>query len=66
MTAGFITATRTFYDAIADEDAGHFRAELVNRPLERPLLAAYVELVGTGGEVADLSCGGGRSGWRTC
>ncbi|MFD4504556.1 class I SAM-dependent methyltransferase [Streptomyces sp. NPDC058457] len=61
MTADFITATRTFYDAIADDYADHFRAELVNRPLERALLATYAELVGAGGEVADLGCGPGRT-----
>ncbi|WP_089099592.1 class I SAM-dependent methyltransferase [Streptomyces hyaluromycini] len=61
MTADFITATRTFYDAIADDYADHFRAELVNRPLERALLATYAELVGAGAEVADLGCGPGRT-----
>ncbi|MFJ3778425.1 hypothetical protein ACIPX0_42775 [Streptomyces sp. NPDC090075] len=52
MTAGFITATRRFYDAIADEYADRFRAELVNRPLERPLLARGLSVFGPVGDVA--------------
>ncbi|WP_217548855.1 bifunctional 2-polyprenyl-6-hydroxyphenol methylase/3-demethylubiquinol 3-O-methyltransferase UbiG [Streptomyces sp. GbtcB6] len=60
MTADFLTATRTFYDAIADDYADHFREDISNRPLDRALLAAYAELVGAGGTVADLGCGPGR------
>ncbi|MFG3661256.1 class I SAM-dependent DNA methyltransferase [Streptomyces sp. NPDC047706] len=48
-----------FYDAIAEDYAHLFRDELTGRPLERALLTAYAELVGTGGEVADLGCGPG-------
>ncbi|KOX01322.1 class I SAM-dependent methyltransferase [Streptomyces sp. NRRL B-3648] len=51
--------TRTFYDAIAEDYAGHFRDPLAERPLERALLAAYAEQVGPGGRVADLGCGPG-------
>ncbi|MFJ1811765.1 MULTISPECIES: class I SAM-dependent DNA methyltransferase [unclassified Streptomyces] len=58
---GFVAATRTFYDAIAEDYAERFRDELVARPLERAVLTAYAELVGPGGRVADLGCGPGRS-----
>ncbi|GGS12267.1 methyltransferase [Streptomyces humidus] len=57
----FLTATRVFYDAVAEDYAEHFREELVSRPLERALLAVYAELVGAGGRVADLGCGPGRT-----
>jgi SAM-dependent methyltransferase len=56
----FLTATRTFYDAIAEDYADHFRDEYTGRPLERALLAAYAELVTAPGPVADLGCGPGR------
>ena len=59
-TPHFVTATRTFYDAIAEDYADRFRDELAGRPLERALLTAYAELVGAGGRVADLGCGPGR------
>ncbi|MFE0509702.1 class I SAM-dependent methyltransferase [Streptomyces sp. NPDC058964] len=57
----FLTATRTFYDAIADDYAERFRDDLAARPLERAVLGAYAELVGTAGTVADLGCGPGRA-----
>ncbi|MCQ9129939.1 class I SAM-dependent DNA methyltransferase [Streptomyces hilarionis] len=57
----FVTATRAFYDAVAEDYAEQFRGELVSRPLERALLAVYAELVGAGGRVADLGCGPGRT-----
>ncbi|MGW0996728.1 class I SAM-dependent methyltransferase [Streptomyces sp. NPDC002523] len=57
----FLTATRTFYDAIADDYADRFPDDLTGRPLDRALLAAYAELVGRGGKVADLGCGPGRT-----
>jgi SAM-dependent methyltransferase len=56
----FLTSTRTFYDAIADDYADHFRDVLAALPLDRAFLAAYAELVGEGGRVADLGCGPGR------
>ncbi|MFD9001839.1 class I SAM-dependent DNA methyltransferase [Streptomyces sp. NPDC059582] len=56
----FLTITRTFYDAIADDYAERFRGELVARPLERAILGAYAELVRGHGPVADLGCGPGR------
>ncbi|MGW7527866.1 class I SAM-dependent methyltransferase [Streptomyces sp. NPDC054783] len=55
----FLTATRTFYDAVAEDYADHFQNQLVDRPLERALLAAFAELVGPAGPVADLGCGPG-------
>ncbi|MEU6774514.1 methyltransferase domain-containing protein [Streptomyces sp. NPDC046759] len=58
-TADFLTATRTFYDTIAEDYADHFRGRHVDKPLERAVLGAYAELVGPGGLVADLGCGPG-------
>ncbi|MEU2716128.1 methyltransferase domain-containing protein [Streptomyces sp. NPDC007205] len=58
-TDDFLTATRTFYDTVAEDYAGHFRNPLAARPLERALLAAYAEMVGPDGLVADLGCGPG-------
>ncbi|MFF5182982.1 class I SAM-dependent methyltransferase [Streptomyces sp. NPDC000345] len=60
-TSDFLTATRTFYDAIAEDYAERYRDELAARPLERAVLTAYAELVGAGGRVADLGCGPGRT-----
>ncbi|MCX5060609.1 MULTISPECIES: class I SAM-dependent methyltransferase [unclassified Streptomyces] len=57
----FLTATRTFYDAVADDYADQFRDGLTHRPLDRALLTAYAELVGGDGPVADLGCGPGRT-----
>jgi SAM-dependent methyltransferase len=58
-TRDFLTATRTFYDTIAEDYADHFRNPLADRPLERALLGAFAELVGPAGTVADLGCGPG-------
>ncbi|MEV5847962.1 methyltransferase domain-containing protein [Streptomyces sp. NPDC051985] len=60
MTADFLNATRTFYDAIAEDYADRFRSEFANRPVERAVLDVFAELVGPGAEVADLGCGPGR------
>ncbi|MFC7012832.1 class I SAM-dependent DNA methyltransferase [Streptomyces viridiviolaceus] len=57
---GFLNTTRTFYDAIAEDYADRFRTALADAPLDRALLAAFAELVGPEGEVADLGCGPGR------
>ncbi|MFI6014902.1 class I SAM-dependent DNA methyltransferase [Streptomyces sp. NPDC051243] len=59
--ADFITSTRTFYDAIAEDYADLFRDELANRPLERAVLGVFAELVEGDGPVADLGCGPGRT-----
>ncbi|MFE6200122.1 class I SAM-dependent methyltransferase [Streptomyces sp. NPDC057838] len=56
--ADFLTETRTFYDAVAEEYAEHFRDAAT--PLDLGLLYGFAELVGEGGEVADLGCGPGR------
>jgi SAM-dependent methyltransferase len=60
----FLTTTRTFYDAIAEDYAALFRDELANRPLERAMLALFAELVDGDGPVADLGCGPGRTTGR--
>ncbi|MXM62474.1 methyltransferase domain-containing protein [Streptomyces sp. HUCO-GS316] len=58
--ADFVTSTRTFYDAVAEDYADRFRDGLAAQPLERAILGGYAELVGAGGRVADLGCGPGR------
>jgi SAM-dependent methyltransferase len=58
-TEDFLTATRTFYDTVAEDYAGHFGDHLADRPLDRVLLGGFAERVGTGGSVADLGCGTG-------
>ncbi|GHE11746.1 class I SAM-dependent methyltransferase [Streptomyces alanosinicus] len=58
-TEEFLTATRAFYDTVAEDYADHFRNPLSDKPLERALLAAYAEQVGPDGPVADLGCGPG-------
>ena len=70
----FLTTTRTFYDAVAEDYATLFQDELADRPLERALLNVFAELVdrsggdGSGGAgdglVADLGCGPGRTTGR--
>ncbi|MER5941731.1 methyltransferase domain-containing protein [Streptomyces sp. NPDC001928] len=59
--ADFLTTTRTFYDAIAEDYANLFRDEMANRPLERAVLGVFAELVEGDGPVADLGCGPGRT-----
>ncbi|MEV5876927.1 class I SAM-dependent methyltransferase [Streptomyces sp. NPDC052101] len=58
-TEDFLTATRAFYDTVAEDYAEHFRDPLGDRPLERGLLGVFAELVGPAGTVADLGCGPG-------
>ncbi|MFF0081206.1 class I SAM-dependent DNA methyltransferase [Streptomyces canus] len=58
--ADFLTSTRTFYDAIAEDYAERFSDEIEGKPLDRAVFAAFAELVGRGGSVADLGCGPGR------
>ncbi|MEU5522456.1 methyltransferase domain-containing protein [Streptomyces sp. NPDC047860] len=58
--ADHIVATRTFYDAIAEDYAALFHDALAATPLDRAQLAGFAELVGSGGRVADLGCGPGR------
>jgi SAM-dependent methyltransferase len=54
-----LAATRAAYDEMADRYAEFIKADLVDKPLDRGMLAAFVELVGPG-PVADLGCGTGR------
>ncbi|MFC9126963.1 class I SAM-dependent methyltransferase [Streptomyces sp. NPDC057099] len=58
--ADFVSETRTFYDTVAEEYAVHFPGLHGTTPLDRGLLVGFAELVGVGGEVADLGCGPGR------
>lgn len=57
----FLTATRTFYNAVAVDYAEHFRDALAAQPLERAILTGFAELVRAAapGPVADLGCGPG-------
>ncbi|MGK5442470.1 class I SAM-dependent DNA methyltransferase [Micromonospora sp. URMC 105] len=58
----FLTATRTSYDTMATDYKEFVRNELAARPLERAMLAAFAELVltGGGGPVLEVGCGPGR------
>jgi SAM-dependent methyltransferase len=56
----FVTATRTFYDAVAEDYAARFTDEIAGKPLDRAVFAAFAGLVGQGEPVADLGCGPGR------
>lgn len=57
----FLTGTRVFYDAIAEDYAARFVHELAARPVERAILGVFAELVRGRGTVADLGCGPGRT-----
>jgi SAM-dependent methyltransferase len=61
--ADFVTTTRIFYDAIAEDYAEMFAGEPGGRPRDWTVQAAFAELVsrGGGGQVADLGCGPGRT-----
>ena len=56
----FVTETRVFYDTVAEEYAVQFGDLRPGTPLDRGVLHGFAELVGEGGEVADLGCGPGR------
>ncbi|WP_026179391.1 class I SAM-dependent methyltransferase [Streptomyces hokutonensis] len=60
--ADFVTTTRIFYDAVAEDYAEMFAEELAG-PRDGAVLADFAELVnrGGGGQVADLGCGPGRT-----
>lgn len=54
-----VAGVRAAYDAVARAYARTFGDELARKPLDRALLAAIVELAGTGA-VADVGCGPGH------
>ncbi|MFE6872539.1 class I SAM-dependent DNA methyltransferase [Kitasatospora sp. NPDC057692] len=58
----FLTAARTFYDAVAADYADRYGGALATATWDRAVLAAFAELVATagGGPVAELGCGPGR------
>ncbi|MFB8247987.1 class I SAM-dependent DNA methyltransferase [Streptomyces sp. NPDC055952] len=58
--ADFVSATRTFYDAVAEDYAVRFPEPHTAVVLDRLQLDAFAELVGEGGRVVDLGCGPGR------
>lgn len=58
--ADFVSSTRRFYDAVAEDYAELFAGERVE-PRDGAVLAGFAELVGRGGRVADLGCGPGRT-----
>jgi len=60
--ASFVTTTRIFYDAVAEDYAEMFAGELTG-PRDGAVLADFAELIGRGGggQVADLGCGPGRT-----
>lgn len=63
-SADFVTSTRIFYDAVAEDYAEMFAGERAE-PRDGAVLAGFAELVnrggGGGGPVADLGCGPGRT-----
>jgi SAM-dependent methyltransferase len=58
----YLTDTRAAYDATVVEYAGMVSADLLDKPLDRALLAAFAELVCAAGNVrvADVGCAPGR------
>lgn len=55
---------RRSYDAVAENYAANFAAELAGKPLDRALLASLVEEAGPAAKIADLGCGPGHvTGW---
>ena len=58
--ASFLSTTRAAYDTVAADYTEEFRDEMAAQPLERGVFAAFAELVGTGGPVADVGCGPGH------
>jgi ubiquinone/menaquinone biosynthesis C-methylase UbiE len=55
-----IADTRRSYDAIAVDYAARYSHELVTKPLDRAVLAAFAQIVGPGARVLDVGCGPGR------
>ncbi|MFF8868645.1 class I SAM-dependent methyltransferase [Streptomyces massasporeus] len=59
-TPDFVSETRLFYDTVAEEYAVQIGDLRPGTALDRGVLHGFAELVGEGGEVADLGCGPGR------
>lgn len=57
---GNLANTRASYDRVAEEYAAHIAEELAGKPLDRALLACFVEQVGGLGIIADVGCGPGH------
>src|SRR5690348_9519065 len=57
---GNLANTRATYDRVAEEYAARIAGELAGKPLDRALLACFVEQVGGLGIVADIGCGPGH------
>jgi ubiquinone/menaquinone biosynthesis C-methylase UbiE len=55
----FIPSTRLSFDTVAADYGATFADDLLSKPLDRALLAAFAELV-PGGPVADAGCGPGH------
>ena len=52
--------TRASYDRVAGEYEARIAGELAGKPLDRALLACFVEQVGELGIIADIGCGPGH------
>ena len=57
---GNLANTRATYDRVAEEYAARIAGELAGKPLDRALLACFVEQVGGLGIIADIGCGPGH------
>jgi SAM-dependent methyltransferase len=57
----FLRTIRASYDAVAVAYAERSEGELARKPLDRAMLAAFAELVGGVGPVADIGCGPGQA-----
>lgn len=57
---GDLASTRATYDRVAEEYAARIAGELAGKPIDRALLACFVEQVGGLGLIADIGCGPGH------
>jgi SAM-dependent methyltransferase len=55
-----LASTRTTYDRVAEEYAARIAGELAGKPLDRAILACFVEQVGDLGIIADIGSGPGH------
>lgn len=60
--SAYLRAAKTAYDTVAADYGRFLREELAAKPVDRAMLAAFVEQVreAEAGPVADLGCGSGR------